>query len=153
MGFGTATAESATDQAYTQTRDWLLGASFQGPCSLSSGGWTCSIINTQGDQDLLVWADTNSSASSYSPASQFTEYQDLTGAVHPIASGASIPIDEDPILLEGASTATTSSTTSSTTSPVPEFPAWLLLPTMVVCLAIVSLAARMRGGDSLLHQN
>jgi len=116
MGFGTTNAEASTDQAYAQTYQWLLGATFQAPCSLSGGVWTCGLTSPQGYQELLVFADTNSSASSYSPPSQYTQYQDLTGATHQISQGASIPIDEKPMLLESASATTSTSTTSASTT-------------------------------------
>jgi len=151
MGFGTTNAETATDQAYTQTHDWLLGSTFAGPCSLSNGVWTCGLTSPQGYQEMLVWADTNSSASSYSPSGQFTEYQDLTGAVYPISAGSSVPINEKPLLLESTATSassssstssTTTSSKSSSTSTVPELPAAMLVPTMLACLALASLLAR-----------
>ena len=116
MGFGTTPAEASTDQAYTQTHEWLLGASFTGPCSLSGGVWTCGLTSPQGNQELLVWADTNSSASSYSPGAQFTEYQDLTGALHPLAPGVAIPLNEKPVMLESSSTSSTTSTSTASSS-------------------------------------
>jgi hypothetical protein len=142
MGFGTAAAEPSTDQAYAQTRSWILGSTFDGPCSLSGGVWTCGLISAQGQEGLLVWADTNSTATSYSPPSRFTEYQDLGGATHQVSPGSSIRVDEEPVLLEGSPTITTSSAIgSSTSSAAPEFPAPMVALIALACLAFVSLIA------------
>lgn len=113
MGLGTAAAETETNQSYMQTHEWLLGSTFGGPCSLSGGVWACSLSNSVGDNELLAWADTNSSASSYLPAFQVAEYQDLKGATHVVNSGQAVPIDEGPILLEGGPSSTSNSTTAA----------------------------------------
>ena len=110
LGFGTASAESEINQGYEQTRSWLLGSTFNTPCSLSSGLWTCGIASSSGLGEIIVWADTNSSATAYTPSAQFTQYVDLGGATHQISPGSSIPVNEKPILLEGAATSTSSST-------------------------------------------
>jgi Beta-galactosidase len=114
-GFGTSAAEQESNQAYGQMHDWLLGASFNSPCSLSEGLWTCDITSPAGYQELAVWADTNSSGASYSPEGRFTQYKDLGGATHQVPQGSSIALDEKPMLLESGSTST-SSTTATTAS-------------------------------------
>lgn len=113
-GLGTSTASSEISQAYRQTYDWLVGASFTSPCSLSNGLWTCSITSPQGHQELILWGDTNSSVASYTPPSQYIQYQDLAGRIRAISPGSSIGVNEKPILL-GSTTFTTSN--NSTTSP------------------------------------
>lgn len=142
MGFGTTSAAASNDQAYAQTRVWLLGAAFDCPCSLAGGVWQCDLTGPQGGEEAIAFADTNSSASSYAPSSLFTEYQDLTGATHKIAPGGSIPIDEKPVLLEGPLTQTSSTSSSSSTSVVPEFPTAALVPTALACLAVAALLSR-----------
>jgi hypothetical protein len=116
MGFGTSSAESETNLAYEETRSWILGATFDGPCSLASGVWTCSITDAAGNQDLLVWADTNSSATSYAAPGQYDQYQDLKGVTEAITPGSPVPIDEEPVLLESAGSSTSSASTSASTS-------------------------------------
>ena len=114
-GFGTAAAEGEINQGYNQTYRWLVGSTFDGPCSLSSGVSTCSITSSGGQPELIVWADTNSSGAPYVPPGQFTEYQDLSGVVHQVPPGSSIALDEKPILLGAASASSTTVTTPSST--------------------------------------
>jgi hypothetical protein len=114
-GFGTAAAEEEINQGYNQTYHWLVGSTFSGPCSLSSGVSTCSITTSAGHPELIVWADSNSSSVPYAPPGQFTEYQDLSGATYQVSPGSSITLGEKPILLEAASASSTTITTSNTT--------------------------------------
>lgn len=136
LGFGTSPAEAETNEGYEQTHAWLIGATFSGPCSLSDGVWTCGITNPQGYQELVVWSDTNSSASTYTPPSQYTQYLDLAGQVHPISIGAPVGVDEKPILLES----TSATTSSSSSSGVSEFPmAWSAVAFVAVLISVVTL--------------
>jgi hypothetical protein len=116
LGFGTAAAESETDQGYEQTRSWLLGATFNAPCSLSNGLWTCGITSSSGQKELIAWADTNLSATPYTPPSQYAQYLDLSGVTHQIRPNSSITLDEKPVLLEAASTVTSTNTSNASSS-------------------------------------
>jgi len=97
--------------AWTQTYDWMLGASMPAPCSANGGStyvavYTCQLVRSGGYQALAVWDTTQScnngvcTYSNYTPGTQYVQYRDLTGAVYPISSGQTIQIGAKPILLE-----------------------------------------------------
>ncbi len=133
--------ESPAAKAYNLTYNWLVGASFTGPCSLSNSLWSCKINLASGNQGLILWADSNSSLLSYTPASQYKEYQDLDGQFHQIQVGSTIQVSDKPILLQSANTSTTS-TTSSTSSTIPEFNSAGIFIATVASLVAVSLLLR-----------
>ncbi len=95
--------------AYTQVYDWLAGSSFAQAaaspptpgCSAQGQVWSCQLTLPNGKSGLIVWNQT--STSSYSPPSQYTEYRDLSGNATPITSGESVTITVEPILFDEGS--------------------------------------------------
>lgn len=135
-GFGTTAAEAENNQAYKQTRAWLLDSTMNGPCSKGSDSvWTCQLFVTGGAADLIVWSDT---ASTYSPPSDYAIYQELNGTT--LSIRGAVPVGILPELLElGSGGATsTSSTTSTSTSTVPDFPGASLPATAFVLVAALA---------------
>lgn len=98
QGWGTLTGgTNAAGVAYGQVYDWLVGATMSSPCAVVSGTtWACAFTRPSGYQALVVW-DTLTSTS-YTPASQYKQYRDLSGNVTEI-SGA-VTVGTSPILLE-----------------------------------------------------
>jgi hypothetical protein len=85
--------------AYTQTYDWMVGASLTTPCALGSNRiYTCGLSRTGGYQAEAVWL-TGTTTTSMAVSSIYTEYRDLGGAVHPVVNG-SVTVGDEPILLE-----------------------------------------------------
>ncbi len=123
--------ESKAATAYAQTYDWLVGASFTSPCSLSGSLWSCGLTRPGGYQGLILWADSNSSILSYAPASAFVQYRDLTGNTHTISAGSTISVGDKPIILESG-------------SPIPEFDSQALLVVTVLTLSAVALFSHTR---------
>ena len=118
VGLGTAAAKPEIDRAYDAVHGWLLNASMVAPCQLSSGVWSCGMTSPLGREELAVFADTNSSAATFTPPAQYAEYRLLNGTTRPISPGAPIPVDEKPVLLTGAAAPTSSySGGSSATRP------------------------------------
>jgi hypothetical protein len=87
--------------AYATTYNWINGATLQGACAAdSSNVWTCPLTFSNGKTGLVVW-NGNETSSSYTPASQFIQYETLTStSPASIAGGGTVPIGEAPILLE-----------------------------------------------------
>lgn len=87
--------------AYATTYNWINGATLQGACSAdASNVWTCPLTFSNGKTGLVVW-NGNETSSSYTPASQFIQYETLTStSPASIAGGGTVPIGEAPILLE-----------------------------------------------------
>ena len=114
-GFGTTEYVAQNNQAYTTVRSWLLGSSFAGPCADEGGMWSCSLVTSVGQHDILAWAENDSLGVAYSPG-QPAQYQDINGTTHQGVS--SIRLTEDPILIEESPSTATSSGTSSGSSTV-----------------------------------
>jgi hypothetical protein len=92
------TGETDAAAAYSQTYNWLVGASLVTPCSESSNSiWTCTLSRPGGYSAEMVWIS-NSSAT-FAVPSGYTVYRDLSGTVHP-NSNNSVTIGDQPILLE-----------------------------------------------------
>lgn len=86
-------------QAYWQVNAWLVGAAMTVPLAMAANGtWTMGLSRANGYQALAVWNST--STPSYTPASVYTKYRDLTGLVTPV-SGA-VTLGSAPILFESA---------------------------------------------------
>jgi hypothetical protein len=83
--------------AYGQAYNWMVGATMTTPCSSNGTVWTCGLTKPGSTQALAVW--NTAGASTYIPAGQYTQYQDLAGNTHAITSG-SVPIGIKPILLK-----------------------------------------------------
>lgn len=90
--------------AYETVYNWLNGATMNGACSGDANNvWTCPLTFSNGHTALVVW-NGNEVNRNYSPATQFVQYESLTGSSpSPIASGGTVTIGEEPILLESAS--------------------------------------------------
>lgn len=87
--------------AYNQVYKWLVGATFGSQCaSDSSNTWTCPITRSGGYQGLIVWNENGNF--SYSPASTYTQYEDLAGDTTPF-SGGTLTISTQPVLFENQS--------------------------------------------------
>src|SRR6202034_4057711 len=87
--------------AWTQTYDWMLGASMPAPCTQNGGStyvavYTCQLVRSGGYQALAVWDTTQTCSdgvcthSNYTPGTQYVQYRELTGAVYPISAGQTI---------------------------------------------------------------
>lgn len=98
-GLWDATAgASAAAVAYGETYRWMVNASVAKPCAADQTGiWSCGLVRPGGYAAEAMWLP-NASTIVTVPAN-FTEYRDLTGTVHAIASGR-VPIGDQPILLE-----------------------------------------------------
>jgi hypothetical protein len=84
--------------AYNQVYNWLVGASFGSQCASDSNStWTCPITRSSGYQGLIVWNENGNF--SYTPASTYTQYQDLSGNTTQLSGGA-MTIGIQPVLLE-----------------------------------------------------
>ncbi|MGH9773794.1 MAG: cellulase family glycosylhydrolase [Candidatus Acidiferrales bacterium] len=83
--------------AYQQTNNWMVGATMSQPCSQASNStWTCGFTRPGSYQALAIWNP--SSTTSYSPASQYTQYRDLSGNV--VKINGAVQVGPKPILLE-----------------------------------------------------
>ncbi len=101
---------SPAGTAYQQVESWMLGANMTTPCTQNGGTtysavYTCDIYRSGGYWGRAVWdtrqtCNGSCSTSTYTPASNFVQYRDLSGNVVPITSGQSIQIGAKPILLE-----------------------------------------------------
>jgi cellulase (glycosyl hydrolase family 5) len=82
--------------AYQQVYNWMVGATMSSPCTMASDStWTCTLTRPGGYQALAIW--NSATTTSYTPASQYKQYLDLTGQTNPIIG--SVTIGYNPILL------------------------------------------------------
>jgi hypothetical protein len=114
LGFGTTGALSEINQGYEQTYRWLVGSTFEGPCSLSAGIWACDLTLSNGASGQIVFADSSTAPVPYSPPSGFTEYQNLNASIYPL--GSSVGVGMEPILLTSSALASSSAATSTAAS-------------------------------------
>jgi hypothetical protein len=86
--------------AYGWLTKWLVGSTFQGSCGdLGSGVWSCTLTRSNGRPAQVVWSVAQG-GSTYTAASQYTQYQDLAGKLHAIPAGNhSLSLGAEPILL------------------------------------------------------
>ncbi len=104
--------ESAT--AFAQTYDWMVGATMSSPCAMdSNSNWTCQFTRSN-YESMALWNSTQSA--SYTVPSQFVQYRDMLGVVHPIVNNT-VTAGNDPILVE---TSATESTTLSFATIAPK---------------------------------
>jgi hypothetical protein len=90
--------DSAAAISYGQTYKWLVGATLTAPCSENAAGiWACTLSRPSGYTAEVLWIS-NGTSSIPVPA-EYTVYQDLSGAVHPVVN-QTITLDDQPILLE-----------------------------------------------------
>ena len=86
--------------AYTQVESWMSGRTMSTLCSESSSSkiWTCGLTASGGYTALAVWhAGSNKT---YTPASKYINYLDLSGVKHTIKKGSSVTVGVEPILLQ-----------------------------------------------------
>jgi hypothetical protein len=90
--------------AYETVYNWLNNATMNGACAGDSNNvWTCKLTFSNGNSGLVVW-NGNETDSTYTPASQYIQYETLTStSPASIASGGTVAIGEEPILLESGS--------------------------------------------------
>jgi hypothetical protein len=85
--------------AYGQLYNWIVGATINGPCNMASDStWSCLLTRPGGYRALAVW--NSARTTSYTPASQYTQYLDLAGHTNPV--NGSVTIGYNPILLESS---------------------------------------------------
>jgi hypothetical protein len=91
--------------AWNQVYNWTAGATMAQPCAALADNttWTCSLTRSGGYSGLAVWSTSTSGGLTYTPATQYTQYRDLTGATQQITPGATVSIGIKPILLESVS--------------------------------------------------
>jgi polysaccharide biosynthesis protein PslG len=98
--YGTLYSDGALTKAgiaYQQVSNWMVGAAQDQPCVADADStWTCRFTRTGGYQALAVWNSTKSAA--YTPAPEYKQYRDLTGALHSISGP--LTIGNAPVLLE-----------------------------------------------------
>lgn len=96
-----ANAPTEAGVAYDQVYNWLVGATFGSQCASDSNStWICPLTRSGGYQGLIVWNENGNF--SYTPASTYTQYQDLAGNTTQL-SGATITLGIQPVLLENQS--------------------------------------------------
>lgn len=86
--------------AYTQVESWMSGRTMSTLCSKNSTSkvWTCGITGSNGYAAQAVWhAGGNKS---YTPATKYINYLDLSGTKHTIKKGSSVTVGVEPILLQ-----------------------------------------------------
>ncbi len=86
--------------AYAQVESWMSGRTMNTLCSenTSSGIWTCGFSGSNSYSSLAVWHPGGNK--SYTPASKYINYLDLSGNKHTISKGASVTVGVEPILLQ-----------------------------------------------------
>jgi hypothetical protein len=98
------TGAHAAATAYQQIYNWMVGATMSSPCTMASDStWTCTLTRPGGSQAQATW--NSATTTSYTPASQFTQYLDLTGKTNPIQRA--VTIGYNPILLVSSAPAPT----------------------------------------------
>jgi hypothetical protein len=108
--YTTATGPSGAATAYAQVYQWLEGAVMSSSCAQSAAKvFTCGLSRV-GYSAEAVWIP--NSTATFTVPSQFVEYRDLSGVIHPITTGT-ITIGDEPILLETSNLATLSSNSSA----------------------------------------
>jgi hypothetical protein len=102
----TSTGNNEAGIAYGQVYNWVTNATLTGPCSATGTVWTCSYTKPGGVVQEAVWDTSktcsggNCTTSSYTPASTYSKYVDLTGEVTTFTPGTAVQIGVKPILLE-----------------------------------------------------
>lgn len=86
--------------AYKEVEAWMTGRTMSTLCSeaTSTGIWTCGLTGSGGYAAQAVWHPGGNK--SYTPASKYINYLDLTGTKHTISKGASVTVGTEPILLQ-----------------------------------------------------
>ncbi len=86
--------------AYKEVEAWMTGRTMNTLCSEASSTsiWTCGLTGSGGYAAQAVWHASGNK--SYTPASKYINYLDLTGTKHTISKGASVTVGVEPILLQ-----------------------------------------------------
>jgi len=86
--------------AYKEVEAWMTGRTMSTLCSeaTSTGIWTCGLTGSGGYAAQAVWHPGGNK--SYTPASKYINYLDLTGTKHTISKGGSVTVGTEPILLQ-----------------------------------------------------
>jgi hypothetical protein len=91
------------ETAYYNMMQYMEGGKFTAVCSFTGAGeastWTCPFTEKSGTSALWVWTPAEA-GTTYTVPSGYVDFEDLTGATTTVASGQSIPISVEPILLE-----------------------------------------------------
>jgi hypothetical protein len=87
--------------AYQTAYNWINGATMTGACAGDSNNvWTCPLTFSNNNTGLIVW-NGNETSTTYTPASQYGQYETLTTtSPTTIPGGGTVSIGELPILLE-----------------------------------------------------
>jgi hypothetical protein len=97
--------------AFEQVYKWMVGATMK-PCGTTSstsfydGVYTCDFTRSDGSTARAIWNTAGSSV--YTAPTSYTQYRDLNGATQTISSTHQVTIGLKPILLEAATTSSTS---------------------------------------------
>lgn len=86
--------------AYSKVESWMSGRTMNTLCSegTSTGIWTCGFSGSGGFAGQAVWHP--GSNKTYTPASKYINYLDLSGVKHTIAKGGSVTVGVEPIFLQ-----------------------------------------------------
>ena len=94
-------SQSQYATAYFSMMQYLVGGHFTAAAANLSGSiWTAPFVESSGLPALWVWS-TSESGASYTPASSYADYRDLSGNTTSL-SGSAITVGVEPFLLEQA---------------------------------------------------
>jgi hypothetical protein len=89
-------------RAYSEVRQWLLGAQMKSCDPTVDGTWTCQIERSNGYQAWIVW-NPDHGLDFRIPANWHARVaRDLQGAQRPSASGSSLRVGAAPVLIENS---------------------------------------------------
>ena len=86
--------------AYHSMMEWLVGGHFTAECSESGDLYTCPFVQRNGHDAIFVWSVSGNR--SYTPATQYVDFKDLSGGTTAIPRGRPVSIGVEPIMLEAA---------------------------------------------------
>jgi polysaccharide biosynthesis protein PslG len=87
-------------KTYQLLQDWLIGATFDGPCQPKEDIWTCDLRKNDGAyRARIVWSSKPEANATYSVPEGYVNQRDLSGSTTPL-KGRNITISNRPVLLE-----------------------------------------------------
>jgi hypothetical protein len=87
--------------AYEKIQDWLIGATFDGPCQVKDDVWVCDLHKNGGAYKArIAWFAKSGSTTNYKVPAQYVTAQDLTGNTSQVSG--SVTLSSRPVLLEQA---------------------------------------------------
>jgi hypothetical protein len=86
--------------AYHAMMDWLVGGHFTAECSESSDVYTCPFVERDGHNAMFAWSVSGNR--SYTPASRYANFKDLSGGTTAISRGQPVSVGVKPIMLEAS---------------------------------------------------